>query len=93
MTDLVVVHMPSPAAAIQASATVAAPMAPLSVHFQKIGGTDETAQTAAIVGKVREIVNGRRGCAISVAGYADTLGDDDINLEVSKDRAHRSRSS
>jgi len=89
VTDLVVVHVASPGGGnVQASAAAAAPMAPLSVHFQKIGGTDETAQTAAIVGKVREIVNGRRGCAISVAGYADTLGDDDINLEVSKDRAH-----
>ena len=91
VTDLVVVHVASPGGGnVQASASdaVSAPMAPLSVHFQKIGGTDETAQTAAIVGKVREIVKGHRGCAISVAGYADTLGDDDINLEVSKDRAH-----
>ena len=90
VTDLVVVHVASPGAGgVQASAaTAAAPMAPLSVHFQKIGGTDETAQTVAIVGKIKEIVKGHHGCAISVAGYADTLGDDDINLEVSKDRAH-----
>jgi hypothetical protein len=53
-TDLVVVHVASPGGGnVQASAAAAAPMAPLSVHFQKIGGTDETAQTAAIVGKVR----------------------------------------
>lgn len=91
VTDLVVVHVASPGAgSVQAGAAAqaAAPMAPLSVHFQKIGGTDETAQTIAIVDKVKEIVKGRKGCAISVAGYADTLGDDDINLAVSKDRAH-----
>jgi outer membrane protein OmpA-like peptidoglycan-associated protein len=91
VTDLVVVHVAAPGGGgVQAGAAAqaAAPMAPLSVHFQKIGGTDETAQTIAVVNKVKEIVKGRQGCAISVAGYADTLGDDDINLAVSKDRAH-----
>jgi outer membrane protein OmpA-like peptidoglycan-associated protein len=90
-TDLVVVHMSEPATGVVAAGaagTAAAPIAPLSVHFQKIGGTDETAQTAAIVAKLQGLLKGRHGCAISVAGYADTLGDDDINLAVSKDRAH-----
>jgi len=88
-TELIVVHMQNAAAAQTAAATAAsAAIAPLSVHFQKIGGTDETAQTVAIVGKMKELLKNRRGCAISIAGYADTLGDDDINLAVSKDRAH-----
>lgn len=88
-TDLVVVHMAAPETRFATAAgTAAAPIAPLSVHFQKIGGTDETAQTVVIVGKVKELIQGRKGCAVSVAGYADTLGPDDINLAVSKDRAH-----
>ncbi|HXD45356.1 MAG TPA: hypothetical protein VN655_09515 [Pseudolabrys sp.] len=88
-TELIVVHMQN-AAAIQPAAAGAAnaAIAPLSVHFQKIGGTDETAQTVAIVGKMKALLKNRHGCAVSVAGYADTLGDDDINLAVSKDRAH-----
>ncbi|MGN6570837.1 MAG: hypothetical protein ACTHLO_05430, partial [Pseudolabrys sp.] len=85
-TELVVVHMQSaaPAAATAASAAIA----PMAVHFQKIGGTDETAQTVALVGKLKDLLKNRKGCAVSVAGYSDTLGDDDINLAVSKDRAH-----
>jgi len=88
-TELIVVHMQNTAAATPATATAAsAAIAPLSVHFQKIGGTDETAQTAAIVGKLKDLLKNRKGCAVSIAGYSDTLGDDDINLAVSKDRAH-----
>jgi len=82
-TDLVVVHMQEPGAS-QAAAAIA----PLSVNFQKIGGTDETAQTVAIVAKLKDLLKGRKGCAVSVAGFADTLGPDDLNLAVSKDRAH-----
>jgi hypothetical protein len=44
MTDLVVVHMQVPGAS-QAAAAIT----PLSVKFQKIGGTDETGQTVALV--------------------------------------------
>jgi outer membrane protein OmpA-like peptidoglycan-associated protein len=88
-TDLVVVHMASPDTTRTAGpASAAAAIAPLSVEFQKIGGTDETAQTAAIVARLKQMLKDRRGCALSVAGYADTLGGDDINLAVSKDRAH-----
>ena len=86
-TELVVVHVqttPAPPAATAANAAIA----PLSVHFQKIGGTDETAQTVALVGKLKDLLKNRKGCAVSIAGYSDTLGDDDINLAVSKDRAH-----
>jgi outer membrane protein OmpA-like peptidoglycan-associated protein len=82
-TDLIVVHVQEPGAS-QAAAAIA----PLSVNFQKIGGTDETAQTVALVAKMKAVLKGRKGCAISVAGFADTLGPDDLNLEVSKDRAH-----
>lgn len=82
-TDLVVVHMQAPVAS-QAAAAIA----PLSVNFQKIGGTDETGQTAALVAKLKDLLKNRKSCIISVAGFADTLGPDDLNLEVSKDRAH-----
>ena len=82
-TDLVVVHMQEPGAG-QAAAAIA----PLSVNFQKIGGTDETAQTFALVAKLKDLIKDHKGCAVSVAGFADTLGPDDLNLAVSKDRAH-----
>jgi outer membrane protein OmpA-like peptidoglycan-associated protein len=82
-TDLIVVHVQEAGAGQAASA-----IAPLSVNFQKIGGTDETAQTVALVGKLKSLLKDRKGCAVSVAGFADTLGPDDLNLEVSKDRAH-----
>jgi outer membrane protein OmpA-like peptidoglycan-associated protein len=82
-TDLVVVHVQEPGATQAAGA-----IAPLSVNFQQIGGTDETAQTVAVVAKLKNLLKGRKGCAVSVAGFADTLGPDDLNLEVSKDRAH-----
>jgi outer membrane protein OmpA-like peptidoglycan-associated protein len=87
-TDLVVVHLAAPQTIASAAGPTAAPIAPLSVHFQKIGGTDETAQTAAIAAKLKDLLKNHHGCAVSVAGYADTLGGDDINLAVSKDRAH-----
>jgi outer membrane protein OmpA-like peptidoglycan-associated protein len=86
-TELIVVHMQNTAAPAAATAANAA-IAPLSVHFQKIGGTDETAQTVALVSKLKGLLKDRKGCAVSIAGYSDTLGDDDINLAVSKDRAH-----
>ncbi|HWE78704.1 MAG TPA: hypothetical protein VG270_09295 [Pseudolabrys sp.] len=82
-TDLIVVHVQEAGAGQAASA-----IAPLSVNFQKIGGTDETAQTVALVGKLKSLLKDRKGCAVSVAGFADTLGPDDLNLAVSKDRAH-----
>ena len=82
-TDLVVVHVQEPG-----TTQAAAAIAPMSVSFQKIGGTDETAQTVALVAKLKELLKDRKGCAVSVAGFADTLGPDDINLAVSKDRAH-----
>lgn len=82
-TDLVVVHMQE-AGASQAAAAIA----PLSVNFQKIGGTDETAQTLALVAELKDLLKDRKGCAVSVAGFADTLGPDDLNLAVSRDRAH-----
>ena len=87
-TELIVVHMQNTAAAAPAATVASAAIAPLSVHFQKIGGTDETAQTVALVGKLKDLLKSRKGCAVSIAGYSDTLGDDDINLAVSKDRAH-----
>jgi outer membrane protein OmpA-like peptidoglycan-associated protein len=82
-TDLVVVHMQEPG-----TTQAAAAIAPMSVNFQKIGGTDETAQTVALVGKLKSLLKDHKGCAVSVAGFADTLGPDDLNLAVSQDRAH-----
>jgi outer membrane protein OmpA-like peptidoglycan-associated protein len=84
-SDLVVVylHMPEESKMPQPIATVS----PLSVEFAKIGGTDDKGQANVIVAKLKQVVKGRKDCTVSVAGYADTLGGDDLNLEISKKRA------
>jgi predicted nucleic acid-binding Zn-ribbon protein len=64
-----------------------APVSPLSIEFQKIGSADDSGQAAMIIPKLKGIVEGRTGCTISVAGFADTLGGDQVNLEISQKRA------
>jgi predicted nucleic acid-binding Zn-ribbon protein len=64
-----------------------APVLPLSIEFQKIGSADDNGQAAMIIPKLKGIVEGRTGCTISVAGFADTLGGDQVNLEISQKRA------
>jgi outer membrane protein OmpA-like peptidoglycan-associated protein len=84
-SDLIVVylHMPNESQMPQTVATVT----PLTVQFVRIGSTDDEGRGKAIVGKLKDIIKGRKECSISVVGYADTLGGDDVNLEISKKRA------
>jgi outer membrane protein OmpA-like peptidoglycan-associated protein len=60
---------------------------PLDIQFEKIGSTDDNGQAAVIIPKLKTLIEGRTGCTISVAGYADTVGDDWTNLKISQQRA------
>jgi outer membrane protein OmpA-like peptidoglycan-associated protein len=60
---------------------------PLIVRFGAAGRTNLDAQTSKVIANIKTIVKDRPGCTISVAGYTDTLGRDDVNLDVSKERA------
>lgn len=84
-SDLVFVylHLPNEKQLPQTVATVT----PLTVQFVRIGSTDDKGQAAAIVAKLKDIIKGRNECSISVVGYADTLGGDNVNLDISKKRA------
>lgn len=79
--DLVVVYVP------QSAATAAAAPRGLSVRFDRTAGTNANTQTQKLAGDLKSIIGDRNGCVISVAGYADTLGDDKVNLAVSRERA------
>jgi outer membrane protein OmpA-like peptidoglycan-associated protein len=84
--DVVVFYVQSPDAMQKAQS--AAPVPPMTVRFEKIGGLDDNGQADMIVQKLKAITKGRSDCSVSVAGYADTLGGDKINLTISKKRAH-----
>lgn len=60
---------------------------PLIVNFGGAGRGKLDAQTNKVIASLRTIMKGKHGCAISIAGYTDTLGRDDVNLDVSKERA------
>jgi outer membrane protein OmpA-like peptidoglycan-associated protein len=60
---------------------------PLDIQFEKIGSTDDNGQAGVIIPKLKALVQGRTGCTISVAGYADTVGGDQANLKISQKRA------
>jgi outer membrane protein OmpA-like peptidoglycan-associated protein len=94
--DLVVVYVPqrtmqngdnSKQQADATDTTSGIPVAPLSVRFDKIGSANVGGQAEALVGNLKRIVKDRHDCTISVAGYADTLGSDAVNLDVSRERA------
>ena len=76
-------HMPN---AENLPAKVAS-ISPLDIQFEKIGSTDDNGQAGVIIPKLKALVEGRSGCTISVAGYADTLGGDKVNLKISQRRA------
>jgi outer membrane protein OmpA-like peptidoglycan-associated protein len=91
--DLVVIHaQPQAAAGASADAGKAngpeTPMAPLGFEFKRLGAAQDSEQAGAVVAKVQDLVRGHDKCAISVAGYADTVGSDEFNLDLSKKRAH-----
>lgn len=90
--ETIVVYVPpttAPAVATSSGpeTTSGIPAAPLSVRFDKIGSTSAGDQANALIGNLKRIVKDRHGCTISVAGYADTLGSDSVNLDVSRERA------
>jgi outer membrane protein OmpA-like peptidoglycan-associated protein len=90
--DLVVIHAEPPVTGRSAQASLApaasAVMAPLGFEFNRIGASEDKAQTDAVIAKLKDLLKGRSNCAVSVAGYADTVGSGDFNLDLSKDRAH-----
>lgn len=90
--DVIVVYVSAPAASQAAQpqrGAGAAGIPPMSVQFEKVGGTDDEGQTALIVKKLRPIISKHRDCSIAVAGHADTLGSDDVNHMISKRRAQK----
>lgn len=84
-SDLVFVylHMPNEQQMPKTVATVS----PFTVQFAHIGSTKPDAGSKVIIGKLKDIIKGRKDCTISVVGYADTLGSDNVNLQISKRRA------
>ncbi len=84
--DVVVFYVQSPEA--MAKAQAASPIPPMSVRFEKIGSLNDSGQAEMIAQKLKAITKGRSGCSVTVAGYADTLGSDKVNLAISKMRAH-----
>jgi predicted nucleic acid-binding Zn-ribbon protein len=84
--DVVVFYVQSPEA--MAKAQAASPIPPMTVRFEKIGGLNDSGQADMIAQKLKAITKGRSGCTVTVAGYADTLGSDKVNLAISKMRAH-----
>ena len=84
--DVVVFYVQSREAMEKAQA--ASPIPPMTVRFEKIGSLDDNGQADMIVQKLKAITKDKSGCSVTVAGYADTLGGDKVNLEISKKRAH-----
>ncbi len=60
---------------------------PLDIQYAQIGSTDDNGQASVIIPKLKQLVEGRKDCTISVAGYADTVGGDQVNLKISQRRA------
>lgn len=77
--ELIVVYVPQ-----AASAAAAAPPG-LSVRFDRTTNANE--QTQKLAADLKKFVGERKNCVVTVAGYADTLGSDQINLAVSRERA------
>lgn len=97
--DMVVFYVAMAGQAAKAAATSApaAPAAeagltptvppPFAVHYEKIGGVDDDGQAKVIADRLRAIMKGHSGCTVAVAGHADTLGSDQANYDLSKQRA------
>lgn len=60
---------------------------PLTINFGTANRASLDAQANTVIANLKTIMKGRHNCAISVAGYTDTLGRDDVNLDVSQERA------
>lgn len=77
--ELIVVYVP------QAAAAAAAAPPGLSVRFDRTANANT--QTQKLAADLKAIIGGRKSCVVTVAGYADTLGNDNVNLAVSRERA------
>lgn len=84
--DLVVVYAPAQATAPETTSSIPG-AANLSIRFEKIGSTNPAGKIEAVVASLKDVMKDRRDCSISVAGFADTLGSDAVNLDVSRERA------
>lgn len=78
--ELIVVYVPQAAVAAAASAPPG-----LSVRFDRTANANT--QTQKLAGDLKKIIGDRKSCIVTVAGYADTLGSDNVNLAVSRERA------
>lgn len=87
--DLLVLYVATQAPAQQVEPSRGATIPPMSVHFEKVGSTNDEGQTALIIRKLRPIFKKHHGCSIAVSGHADTLGNDDLNHKISKRRAQK----
>ena len=65
----------------------AAPIPPMSIQFERIGGFNVHGRVDPIIQKLRRELKGRSGCSINVKGYTDTVGSDRFNHALSKKRA------
>lgn len=79
--DLAVIYVSSP----HAPAPGSIPM--MTVNYERVGSLDDNGQTAAIIERLKPLLKDRKNCTIGVEGYADTLGGDSRNLQLSKQRA------
>ncbi|HET7849365.1 MAG TPA: OmpA family protein [Pseudolabrys sp.] len=79
--DLAVVYVTSPNVPPPGSIPV------MTVNYEKVGSLDDNGQTTAIVDRLKQVLKDRKNCTIGVEGYADTLGGDARNLQISKKRA------
>ncbi len=77
--ELVVVYMP------QTAGPAAAAPAGLSVRFDR--SANANTQTQKLAADLKTFIGERKNCVVTVAGYADTLGSDKVNLAVSRERA------
>jgi flagellar motor protein MotB len=85
--NLVVLYVSTPADGAGTQPPRAGMIPPMSVQYEKVGGTDDEGQTALIVGKLRPVLAKHHGCSIAVSGHTDTVGSDDVNHAISKRRA------
>jgi outer membrane protein OmpA-like peptidoglycan-associated protein len=79
-------HLAPRSSAVETTSSIPAAQ-PLIVRFDDSGRANLDTQTSAVIGNLKTLMKDRRNCTISVAGYSDTYGRDDANLDVSQQRA------
>jgi outer membrane protein OmpA-like peptidoglycan-associated protein len=79
-------HQAPQSPAVETTSSIPIPQ-PMTVRFDDSGRANLDTQTVEVVGNLKTIIKDRRNCTISVAGYTDTYGRDDANLDMSQQRA------